>query len=91
MEFRNFSLVKQIPVKKVAVISPTVAVKRTTTTIASKSAQITPTKGAGKTTTTTKPQTGTVDKTAVTIEVQNGSGEAGVASKMSTYLKGLGY
>jgi hypothetical protein len=85
---------KQSTVKKEVLITPTVALAPTKNPEATKAAEITPTKSAGKTPTPTpksKPAAGELDKTKVSIEVQNGSGEAGVASKMATFLKDLGY
>jgi hypothetical protein len=70
----------------------TVAITTTTEPEATKAAEVTTTKGTEKTTTTTtKAGAGTLDKSKVSIEIQNGSGETGVASTMSTYLKNLGY
>jgi len=54
------------------------------TTTATSASKLTPTPAPTKTSAS--------DKTGVSpITVQNGSGEAGVAGKMSDYLKGLGY
>ena len=73
---------KQNTAGKVTLITTTTALKIANPPEATKAAQVTP---------TVKPAAGVADKTKVSIEVQNGSGEAGVASKMSTLLKGLGY
>jgi hypothetical protein len=40
---------------------------------------------------TPTPTVSALDRGNISIEIQNGSGEKGVASKASTYLKGLGY
>jgi hypothetical protein len=78
--------------KKETLITPTITMAPTNPPEATKAAQATPTKGVNKTPTPT-PVAGsaTIDKTKVSIGIQNGSGEVGVASKMATYLKGLGY
>jgi len=80
---------KQSP-KKESLVVPTVALTPTNSPEETKGAEVTPTKGTDKTP-TPKPGTSALDKTKISIEVQNGSGEPGVASKMSTLLKSLGY
>jgi len=80
---------KQSP-KKENLIIPTVTLAPTNPPEASKAAEITPTKGLNKTP-TPKPGTSALDKTKISIEIQNGSGESGVASKMAAFLKNLGY
>lgn len=78
--------------KESATTTTTVTITPTIEPEATKAAEVTTTKASGKTTTTTtKAGTGTIDKGQVSIEIQNGSGETGVASTMSTYLKNLGY
>jgi len=80
---------KQSP-KKESLVVPTVALTPTNPPEATKGAEVTPTKGTDKTP-TPKPGTSALDKTKISIEVQNGSGEPGVASKMAAFLKNLGY
>jgi hypothetical protein len=66
--------------------SPTEKVSPTTS--------VTPTKAPGKTTTTpadSVDKASGLDRADLTVEIQNGSGTSGAASKMSTFLKDLGY
>jgi hypothetical protein len=69
--------------------SPTEA--STPTVEATPSGKLTPT--STKATPTTKPTgvLGTTDRSDISVTVLNGSGVAGAASKISSYLKGLGY
>jgi len=60
-------------------------------TTPTKKPTVSPTTTTKSVTPTTSAKTTTGNKSTLTIEVQNGSGTAGAASKMADTLKGLGY
>lgn len=78
-------------------VTPTVTPTIQPTDTPTPTEEISPTRRAsvtpGKTTPTTRPTStsSAIDREDVTLTVQNGSGVAGAAGKVSSYLEGLGY
>jgi len=80
--------------KEVPIISPTPTFIPTLVPVAtegpSPTSEVSPTKGA-KSTPSPTPKSSSSTKTSLEITVLNGSGVAGAAKNISTFLEGLGY